>query len=156
MTLLQAKSVEELIPGAPVWLRGYALEKWGSIWLILDRSRIKSDMHGDLVATYCQAYGDFRKAIEKLESMGEFIKVNEKILPNPYVSIRENAVSQMTSLGKLLGLQPDSPLMPKRCFEDYNSTDGVTHDFTGLPGDDAADEQRGDSNKAEADSAGKA
>jgi P27 family predicted phage terminase small subunit len=108
-SLLKANSVEDVVPTAPEWLKGFALEKWQALWPVLDHEMIKPELHGDLVAMYCQAFSDFREACNYIGVKGVIVKDDEgRVLTNPYVAVRDAAVKQMTITGKALGLSPDS------------------------------------------------
>jgi P27 family predicted phage terminase small subunit len=123
------------IPEPPGWLQGEALLKWTELWSVLERTQIKPEMHSDMVAMYCQAYGDFLKAVLMLKDKGEHVVINGKAQPNPYVEVKDSAFKQMSELGKALGLEPGKPLIPLRPFSDY--TDGE-------PDDGEADEEYGE------------
>lgn len=113
-------------PPAPSYLKGSALEKWHELWTILEPTRVKPALHGDVVAAYCQSYAEFSKAIEHIATAGPVIKHEEKFydregkvvrveetaVENPFVPVRDTALRQMMELGKLLGLRPDSPSWP--------------------------------------------
>jgi P27 family predicted phage terminase small subunit len=86
---------------APTWLKPLGQEKWRELWAVLGPT------DGDLVAMYCQAYADFREACDHIGRAGAIVKgPDDRVMPNPYVSIRDAAMRQMTELGKLLGLSP--------------------------------------------------
>jgi P27 family predicted phage terminase small subunit len=110
MALLKAAHVEDVVPKAPRWLKDRALDKWQELWgSLLDRNHISPTVHGDLVALYCESYGSFREAVEKLASMGSLVKdKNDRVVPNPYVDIRDTAMRQMTDIGERLGLMPSA------------------------------------------------
>jgi phage terminase small subunit len=112
--MLIAKSVD--VPSAPSWLKGAALEKWMLLWQILDPSRVKPALHSDVVALYCQAYADFREAVEK----SEIARDNRD---RTMMELRNSAMRQMIDLGIILGLSPDgdhlewddfAPTVPRR------------------------------------------
>lgn len=99
------------IPPPPAWLKGRALERWVALWPTLDLGRVDPMTHGDTVASYCQAYDDWREAVEKVSSMGGVVKdQNNRVVANPYVAIRDNAVRKLTEIGRALGIKPDEPL----------------------------------------------
>jgi P27 family predicted phage terminase small subunit len=134
--ILRADSVEDVVPTAPEWLRGFALEKWQALWPVLDHEMIKPELHSDLVAMYCQAFSDFREACNYIGVKGVIVKDDEgRVLTNPYVAVRDAAVKQMTITGKALGLSPDSFQVS---WDDYAPTArNLTHDgeSTGAGGD---------------------
>jgi len=135
VTLLTARNVEDVVPAAPEWLGERASAKWVKLWLLLDRECISPELHGDIVAMYCQAYADFREACDVVNAKGPIIKDDrERIVANPYVQVRDLAARQMAELGKTLGLRPDAPpLMPARRLEDYYDTDGARDDHRDEP-----------------------
>jgi P27 family predicted phage terminase small subunit len=145
--ILRADSVEDVVPTAPEWLRGFALEKWQALWPVLDHEMIKPELHSDLVAMYCQAFSDFREACNYIGVKGVIVKDDEgRVLTNPYVAVRDAAVKQMTITGKALGLSPDSFQVP---WDDYAPTARTfTHDGEGtgaeLPTDGGQSASGGD------------
>ena len=117
MALLKATNVDDVAPKAPLWLKDRALDKWYELWGgLLDRNHLDPRIHGDLVALYCESYGNFREAVEKLASMGALVKdKNDRVVPNPYVDIRDTAMRQMTDIGERLGLTPSASVR----WQDY-------------------------------------
>jgi P27 family predicted phage terminase small subunit len=98
-------------PEAPAWIRDNerAHARWKALWPILDAAIVDPVKHFDYVCLYCQAYADMRDANERLAMQGKLVKDKyDRIVPNPYVTVAEKAVQQMTELGRMLGLHRPS------------------------------------------------
>lgn len=120
-------------PEAPEWLKSMprAVEKWGVVWLALERTRVSFEAHGDFVAQYCIAYADMREAVERLSrskliketrttGSGDKAKVTiEKLTVSPFQLIYTTATREMERLGRIIGLDPVNPLDEARKFADY-------------------------------------
>ena len=91
-------------PSPPTWLSKQAQEKWTQIWLAIDPARVKPELHADSVAIYCQAFGSYCEANEKINAMGPLSKSGDRIITNPYVAIRDTAAKTMLGLSPELGL----------------------------------------------------
>jgi len=144
MAIIQAINVDDVVPPAPSWLKGRASDKWVGLWSLFDRSRINPKVHSDLVALYCQAYSDFLEACDQISQRGLIVKdKNDRVVPNPFVEIRDTAMRQIIDIGKTIGLSPDCSVS----WNDYAPTGQEIHDeipaSTGERSDaDVADEQR--------------
>jgi P27 family predicted phage terminase small subunit len=98
-------------PEAPAWIRDNerAHTRWKALWPTLDPDIVDPVKHFDYVCLYCQAYADMRDANERLAMQGKLVKDKyDRIVPNPYVTVAEKAVQQMTELGRTLGLNTRS------------------------------------------------
>ncbi len=142
----------DVIPDAPGWLQrsARAHERWSRLWSEVNRNRIKP-MHYDLMCQYCVYYSDMRDAAEKMErgklvaekkQVGTKADVTiERITVTPYQSIFDNSVREMSRIGQLLGLRPDTPLASVRSFDDYidalleDDSDGDDREDSGDDGD---------------------
>lgn len=58
------------------------------------------------MAIYCEAYGSFCEASEKIATQGFLLKSGERVVPNPFVAVRDTAVRTMLDLAPELGLSP--------------------------------------------------
>lgn len=156
--------MDTAIPAVPGWLKKNtrACERWGEIWSVLERTRIRPAMHGDFVAQYCVAYADMRDALEHLErgklvaekrtvGVGDKAKTTvEKVTVSPYQSVYDNATRNMERLGRMIGLDPTNPLEATRTLADYadNLRDiGEDEDDDVDDGTSASDGQPGDAGK---------
>jgi P27 family predicted phage terminase small subunit len=107
--------METAVPDAPEWIKRNvrAHDRWRALWPILDRSRIKPELHSDYVCQYCVAYADIRDAQEKMDQMGKLVKDKQgRVTVNPYQVLYDAAVNKMAALGDMLGIRPDRPLEP--------------------------------------------
>jgi P27 family predicted phage terminase small subunit len=141
---------DQTIPPIPSFLarNERAAERWNELWTILERTRVNPIVHRDIVAQYCVAYADWREALEKLErsklvaekrtvGVGDKAKTTvEKVTVSPYYSIAQAAAKEMDRLGKMIGLDPLSPLEESRPYADYIDT-------IAIPEDDGLGEQEG-------------
>jgi P27 family predicted phage terminase small subunit len=122
----------------------------GSSWESLARGGVddtirdfKPELHGDIVAMYCQAYSDFREACAYIGVKGAIVKDDSgKVFTNPYVPVRDAAVKQMVLIGSKLGLGPDDNFQVS--WDDYAPTArSLTHDGEG-PASDGGPEDNGE------------
>ncbi len=60
------------------------------------------------LAAYCQAWGRWRGAEEKLNEFGVVIKVGASLQVSPYLSVANKAMEQMTRLLIEFGMTPSS------------------------------------------------
>ena len=101
----------EMLPKPPKWIVGVALERWDQIWTVVDRERVRPEIHADSVAIYCQAYSSFCEANENINAIGLVNEIGNRIIANPYVAIRATAAKTMLELAPDLGLSAGSPRM---------------------------------------------
>jgi len=125
LTIIKASSVDDVMPPAPSWLGERAAEKWRVVWPLLEHSRVNPQLHGDLVAMYCQAYADLRDSCDHIARSGSVVKdKNDRVVSNPFVEIRDTAMRQMIDIGKTLGLSPDCSVS----WSDYAPTGQEIYD----------------------------
>lgn len=77
---------------------------------------------------YCQAYADYRDAIDEIDEDGAIIttEVSDRLSQshkNPYIDIRDSSIRTMTAIGKKLGLSPDAPIF------DWNEYSPMAEDY---------------------------
>lgn len=98
-----------LIPAAPDFLVGYALEEWHRVTPILERLGLISDIDVMELAAYCQCYKRWREAEEKLRvSNMTIITANGTEIQSPYISIANRAMTQMHQFAGQFGMSPAS------------------------------------------------
>jgi len=110
-----------LIPQAPSYLEGLALERWQTIWNEVDRTRVTM-RHSDSVALYCQAWATFTEACRAINRDGATYLRDNRPVTSPYVAIRDNTMRTLMELGRMLGLTPDVVLAPVSRWDDYTET----------------------------------
>lgn len=82
----------------------------------------------DLLAVYCEAAADWREASEKVNAGGRLVKDKKgKVMPSPWLAIRDHAaiVMERLALSLGLGLSPDILVAESREREDA-IIDGLT------------------------------
>lgn len=103
----QPRVVPDVI--APAHLEGDARLKWDDLVAELYPAGLLTAVDVDALAFYCVLYGRWKKAERIVRDKGEVIKtVNGNIIQNPYLSIANRALAQMTKLGAEFGMTPSS------------------------------------------------
>jgi len=92
------------VPNPPDWLTGESLAKWNELVPKLVGMGTIGDVDGDVVAAYCEAWGEFVKAKKYIDEHGE-IAVTDKgsVYQHPMVGIKNKAVERMGRLGAQFG-----------------------------------------------------
>jgi P27 family predicted phage terminase small subunit len=95
---------------APEFLSPEAARKWQEWAPKLARNRLFTDLDTDLLAMYCEAYAEWRDAMDQLEKYGKIVKSPKSgyPVPNPYVAIRNTSESTMRSIASEFGMGPAS------------------------------------------------
>jgi P27 family predicted phage terminase small subunit len=97
------------IPSAPEHLSRYALMEWGRVAVELDRIGLLSEIDRSALAAYCQAYGRWREAEEKLNTSGLLIKTSAgNVVHNPLVGVANTALKMMHKYLTEFGMTPSS------------------------------------------------
>lgn len=81
------------------------------MWAVVDRARVTPERHADSVLIYCQAYGSYYEANEKITATGPLKMSGDRIITDHFVAIRDTAAKTMLDLGPDLGLSPGTGRM---------------------------------------------
>lgn len=98
----------EKAPRAPRWLSGPAREEWRRLTPLLVHAGLYTDLDFQTLALYCQAVGDWREALEKINQTGGKVLTgtNGGLYQNPWVSLASKAREQALRLIQEFGLSP--------------------------------------------------
>ena len=99
---------EPKAPKCPIWLSKYAKEEWAALSEILEKLGLLTNLDGAAFAGYCQSFGRWRQAEEKLDAMDEWLTETSSGSKqmNPYVATAQKNLSLMSMyLGKF-GMSP--------------------------------------------------
>lgn len=97
------------LPDCPAHLSAPAKSEWARLTQELLALGLLTQMDRAALASYCQAYGRWVAAEEKIEQSGVLVKSKTGVpIQNPYLSIANRAMEQMTSIGSEFGLTPSS------------------------------------------------
>ena len=101
-------SISEL-PERPEHFDGYALAEWHYITPELAKLGVLALIDYRAIAMYCEAYGRYRDAVEKLKEHGEvFFTEKGYQMPSPYVAICNKNYELCVKMLKEFGLTPQS------------------------------------------------
>lgn len=95
-------------PACPAFLMDGAKEEWGRLVPHLQTSGLLTHLDMACLASYCQAYAEWKDAIAQIAATGGPV-VKGAIgspIPNPYVAIKNNAAKTMLQALAQLGLSP--------------------------------------------------
>ena len=81
---------------------------WDRICEYMDGMKILTTVDSEILELYCRAYGKWREAEEKIRKAGLVIETATTTRVNPYVTVSNALVKQMTSLLSEIGLTPSS------------------------------------------------
>jgi P27 family predicted phage terminase small subunit len=71
---------------------------------------VLAEIDAAALAAYCEAYASWVDAVEKLRQFGKIVKAPKSghPMPNPYVSIANQALDHMRKFGTEFGMTPSS------------------------------------------------
>ncbi len=98
-------------PKPPAHLTDSALVEWKRVAKELTTLGILTEIDRAVLAAYCQAYGRWSEAEQKLKDHGVLIKSkspNGFPIHSPYLSIANKALQQMVSLAAEFGMTPSA------------------------------------------------
>lgn len=96
-------------PVPPAWLDDYGLEKWNERVSHLTDMGVLSKTDADALASYCEAYSEFRKATDYIRQHGHMaISAKGSEYQHPMVGIKNKAIERMNKLGQQFGWSPSS------------------------------------------------
>ncbi|HWX48138.1 MAG TPA: phage terminase small subunit P27 family [Roseomonas sp.] len=99
----------------PSYLDSYAREAWNQVVPPLVQKQLFTQLDHVALATWCAAYGQWRRALEALEAAGEDTYVTEgrmgkMIRARPQVGIANEAIRVMNAVGSNFGFSPAARL----------------------------------------------
>lgn len=97
-------------PTCPKHIDGEGRKEWGRVTKLLEEMGLLTKAEGPALALYCQMYQRWVEAEENVKKFGMIIPVGENgaLQLSPYVSIANQAMSQMQKLLCEFGLTPSS------------------------------------------------
>ena len=101
---------EVTIPDPPAVVTGRALEEWNRMAPILQATGCLTLADVAIFTIYCQAYADWQDALEQIIATGGPIvrAPTGFAMPNPYLTIRNQAAKHLLSSAAELGLSPSA------------------------------------------------
>jgi len=97
------------VPKCPDWLDGEAKKKWKELVPELSRLKLLTIVDGDALATYCQAWAEFRQATEELRKESRYITLESGyVQSHPAVAQQRSAWATLKTFAALFGLDPSS------------------------------------------------
>lgn len=75
----------------PPELAGYALECWRDLAPLLTEMGLLDLSSARMLVALCEAYADWREAVDDIAAKGAYYEVNERQLSRPAVGVREKA-----------------------------------------------------------------
>jgi len=101
---------ESAIPDPPAVVTGRALEEWNRMSPILHATGCLTLADVAIFTIYCQAYADWQDALEQIIATGGPIvrAPTGFAMPNPYLTIRNQAAKHLLSSAAELGLSPSA------------------------------------------------
>lgn len=110
-------------PTCPDFLSDYAKVEWRRITPLLLRVKLITEIDRAALAMYCQTYGRWRHAEEKIKADGLMkISPNGYEIQNPYIAISNKAIEKMRGLLAEFGM---SPATRSRVKAEENTDDPV-------------------------------
>lgn len=102
--------LEPLQSTAPRHLDAIASRLWGQLVPALNESGLATSADKSTLEAFCMAYSVMRKAWESIKAEGIVYTAesSSRTYKNPAVDILDKSQSQLNSLGKQLGLSPQS------------------------------------------------
>lgn len=92
----------------PAFLSDEARTEWMRIVPILLANGLYTDAYRAALAGYCSSCATFQRAERMIREVGDLTKQGPQIIPNPYINIRDKALSQMTRYLREFGFSPAS------------------------------------------------
>jgi len=96
------------LPPCPDFLQGEARRHWDEIGPQLEAMGVLAEIDGTMLAAYCQAYAQWRDALEKLK-LGTIIKAPSGYpVLSPYCYLANKAMQIMRGIAQEFGMTPSS------------------------------------------------
>ena len=94
-------------PICPDWLDAEAKKKWGEMTTLLLDLGILAEVDGDVLAVYCTAWSEFKRATETVNREGRYIKTQSGyVSPHPAIASQRNAMRAIRQFASFFGLSP--------------------------------------------------
>ena len=98
-----------VIPSVPEHLQGEARAEYKRISAELSILKIITNLDRAALVSYCQAWGDYVKACQKIKTEGEVITSDKgNLYQNPWVGIKTGAMDRMLRISAEFGMTPSS------------------------------------------------
>lgn len=98
-----------VIPDVPEHLQGEARAEYKRISVELSTLKIITNLDRAALVSYCQAWGDYVKACQKIKTEGEVITSDKgNLYQNPWVGIKTGAIDRMLRISAEFGMTPSS------------------------------------------------
>lgn len=95
------------IGGCPDWLNEHGKDKWGELIGVLQPLGLATEADRDALAGYCEAWQDFRDAMEAVAEYGaEIVGSKGNLVANPAVHRKQAAWARLNKLAGEFGLTP--------------------------------------------------
>lgn len=96
-------------PKCPTHLSDSAKKKWRQLSEILYSARLLTEIDGDALSRYCEAWATWVDAKKKVTASGMVVKTAlGNPIQNPYLSIANHASEQMNKIAVEFGMTPSS------------------------------------------------
>jgi P27 family predicted phage terminase small subunit len=94
---------------APDWLEGAAAQEWRRMAPVLHRLGLLTEIDGNALAAYCQAWARWREAEGQIKKFGMVIKGKGGFpVISPFVAIANRAMAQMRGFLVEFGMTPSA------------------------------------------------
>lgn len=98
-----------VLPRCPDNLQGVAADKWHKLARELYDAGLLTAIDKDALATYCVVYARWVEAEEQISRTGTVLKTKDgNIIQNPYLSIANRCIDQLSKLEAEFGMTPSS------------------------------------------------
>jgi len=105
----QEPAFEKTLPKPPDHLNKEARAEWKRVARELHEKGVLTKMDRAVLAAYAQAYGRWREAEKKVNELGFVVKTAMgNLVQNPYLSIANRAMQDMTRIAAEFGMTPAS------------------------------------------------
>lgn len=105
----QEPDFEKALPKPPSHLNKSARAEWKRVAQELHNKGVLTQMDRAVLAAYAQAYGRWHEAEEKVNELGFVVKTAMgNLVQNPYLSIANRAMQDMTRIAAEFGMTPAS------------------------------------------------
>lgn len=100
---------EQSIPAMPAHFAGETRKEWTRITKELHTLKIITRIDRGALVAYCQAWGDYVKACNKIKKQGEVITSDKGgLYQNPWVAIKNRSMEQLVKISAEFGMTPSS------------------------------------------------
>lgn len=108
------------IPHCPAHLNDEAKREWRRMVKKLHEAGLFTYIDKAALAMYCQAWGRWVEAEEKLEKHGSIMKTkNGNLIQNPYLAVANRAMKQLKEMAAEFGMTPSARTRVKAIEPEY-------------------------------------